>query len=211
MVHPAFSKKNASERQKPNKRYCANFFSGRIVPASTVFLDHSHSAARLPSTPATGRAPPSGTISTSAFGFPKFTFRTTNSIASSATPALFNPFATIARSVPKATTPPQTPAAVATQNTATTATSEPNFGGFYFFPKQYFQKQQPQYSAIIEFNPKAKPLHRPQGSTFPSADSRSNGNRGNDLAKSFFQANLKLLDIFVKYNRFSLRFFDGRI
>ena len=132
--------------------------SGRVVPASTVFLDHSHSAARLPS--AAGRAPPSSPTSTSAFNFPKFTFRTSNSLASSAPRTPFNPFA---RSAPPKVSPP-TPAA--TQNTATSATSGLNFGSFYFFPAQFFPQQQPQYSAIIDFNPKKKPLHRPQGSTY---------------------------------------------
>jgi len=140
------------------------------VPASTVFLDHSHSAARLPSASAVGRAPQVTSTSASAFGFPKFTFRTSNSIASSAPrprrprpPTLFNPFP---RSAPKAA--PLTPAAVATQNTATQATSGLNFGSFYFFPEQYFSQQQPQYSAIIDFNPKTKPLHRPQA-RYPAA------------------------------------------
>ena len=147
------------------------FITGRVVPASTVFLDHSQSAARLPPAPApaAARAPPSSPTSTSAFGFPQFTFRTSNSIASSAPPAaLFNPFA---RSAPTPST------VVANQNTATTAaTSGLNFGSFYFFPKQYFPQQQPQYSAIIDFNPKTKPLHRPQGSTYPSTDTKSDEN-----------------------------------
>jgi len=139
------------------------------VPASTVFLDHSHSAARLPAASAAGRAPQVTSTSASAFGFQKFTFRASNSIARSAPrprpPTLFNPFA---RSAPKAA--PPTPAAVETQNTATTATSGLNFGSFYFFPEQYFSQQQPpQYSAIIDFNPKMKPLHRPQQARYPAS------------------------------------------
>ena len=137
------------------------------MPASTVLLGHR--AAQLLSSKAAGRAPHPSPTSTSEHGFPKFTFRSSNGIANSGPSTLLNPFA---RSATKAT--PTTSAAVANYNTAKTATSGLKFGSFYIFPKQYFPKQNPQYSAIINFNPKPEQLHRPQGCTCPSRDTKNN-------------------------------------
>ena len=138
------------------------------MPASTVLLGHRHGAAQLLSTKAAGRAPHPSPTSTSEYGFPKFMFRSTNGIANSGPSTLFNPFA---RSATKAI--PTASAAVANHNAAKTATSGLKFGSFYIFPKQYFPKQNPQYSAIINFNPKPEQLHRPQGCTCPSRDTKN--------------------------------------
>ena len=156
------------------------------MPASTVLLGHRHGAAQLLSTKAAGRAPHPSPTSTSEYGFPKFMFRSTNGIANSGPSTLFNPFA---RSATKAT--PTASAAVANHNAAKTATSGLKFGSFYIFPKQYFPKQNPQYSAIINFNPKPEQLHRPQGCKCPSRDTKNNAMKS---AVQFLQCTF--------YNRF---------